>query len=88
MQISLGDKAADILPWTGGGESWICWRYSYARPVAELVLCGSAARTSPHEFELARLDSTSGEFVPLEIISVEPGSADDSLTLSVKVKLL
>ena len=85
MQISLGDKAAGSMPWTGGGESWVCWRYSYTRPVVSLMLAGSAAHVSPDEFELARLDAASGEFVPLELSSVQLTSGADKLTLSVKV---
>ena len=87
MQISLGDKAADSMPWTGGGESWVCWRYSYARPVVALVLDGGAAHIPPHEYELARLDATSGEFVPLELSSVQFSSPPHKLTLAVKVTI-
>ena len=87
MQISLGDKAAGSMPWTGGGESWVCWRYSYARPVVSLLLDGGAAQIPPDEYELARLDAASGEFVPLELSSVQLSSPAHKLTFAVKVTI-
>lgn len=65
MQISLGDKAAGYLPWAGGGESWVCWRYSHARPVAALQLCGGLPQLHQADFELGYLDPVSGEFTTL-----------------------
>jgi hypothetical protein len=88
MQISLGDNAAGSMPWMGGGESWVCWRYPYARPVVGLVLYGNAAHAQHNELELARLDSSSGEFVPLENTNMERSSDADSLTLVVKVNFV
>lgn len=86
MQISVGDKGSSLMPWTGGGESWVSWRYSHARPVVALVLRDIAAHTPPDEFELACRDAATGEFVPLEISSsVQLDTAVQTLTLNVKV---
>ena len=88
MQISLGDKGSSLMPWTGGGESWVSWRYSHARPVVALVLHGIAACTPPDEFELAHRDATTGEFAPLEMSSsVELDNAAHKLTLTVEVNV-
>lgn len=88
MQISLGDRAAGFMPWTGGGESWVCWRYSYARPVAALALHGPAAHLSPGELELARLAAGSGEFVALALREAErPGTQAGSLVLVAEVSV-
>lgn len=86
MQISLGDRAAGFMPWMGGGESWVCWRYSFARPVAALVLRGPAAQLALGDIELAHLDAASGEFVAVELQkAAPPGMPADALLLEVKV---
>jgi len=67
MQISLGDRAAGYLPWAGGGESWVCWRYSHPRPVAVLELARGPPQLAQADFELGYLDPASGEFIALPV---------------------
>ena len=85
MQVSLGDRAAGFAPWAGGGESWICWRYSHARPVAALLLAGGPLQLAQADFELAYRDDASGEFAPVQL---RRSAAGGDLDLDVEVALV
>ena len=94
LQFSYGDRQPGMMPWSGQGESWICWRYPYPRHVATVLLTLPLEVLSLADLELLAFSLQADCFVPVEFEITElegyrvypiVGGCDAAVLLSLKV---
>ena len=81
------------MPWSGEGESWICWRYPFARPVTAVLVSLPWQLLASADLELLAFSDEADSFVPVPAEAAEvwpgggppPGGAESMLCLTVKV---
>ena len=81
------------MPWSGEGESWICWRYPFARPVAAVLVSLPWQLLASADLELLAFSDEADSFVPVPAEAAEywpgdgppPEGAESMLCLTVKV---
>lgn len=62
LQISYSDKKPGIMPWSGQGESWVCWRYPFRRQVATVLITLPPKLLSLVDLELLAFSEETGCF--------------------------
>jgi hypothetical protein len=78
MQVSLGDKAAGFMQWSGSGESWISWRYPFRRRVELLRLVAPSKPMWDLELEINYYDAQTEDFYGCPCVRVESSSPNDA----------
>lgn len=79
LQLSYGDKQPGSMPWSGQGESWICWRYPHRRPVAAVLITLPPPALATSGIELLAFSAEADSFMPLQTkasavdIGTQPG---------------
>jgi len=66
LQFSYGDKQPGMMPWSGQGESWICWRYLHPRSPATVLLTLPLEVLALADLELLAFSPQAACFVPVE----------------------